>query len=72
MTRALIAGGIALALMGLAVHNPNLRTIQRRIIALRAAWMLVPRLWESAADRARRDWPEMLRRATIDVHEEGR
>ena len=42
MTRALIAGGIALALMGLAVHNPNLRTIQRRIIALRAAWSQQP------------------------------
>ena len=67
MTGAWLAGGIAIILMITAIHHPTLRDIQRRIIALRAAYMLAPRMWESAIERARADWPEMLRRAASDV-----
>ena len=67
MTAALLAGGFALAIMAFVAHNPTLRTIQQRIISLRAAWMLAPRMWQAAQECARRDYAEMRRRAKDDV-----
>lgn len=67
MTSPWLIGGAAIGAMAAFIHNPSLRDIQRRIIALRAAVMLLPYMWQAATERARNLYPEMVRRATYDV-----
>jgi hypothetical protein len=61
-----LAGGALILAMAVLAHNPTLKRVHQRIVALRAAWLLAREMWDGAMTRRNR-WSECYEKAKRDV-----